>query len=513
MVNYLEILRLQHLGYSQRSMESATGSSRHTIREFIRRAKDNHISWPLPEDVTNGVIEELLYSERKRGASSWWKADYAQIHSELARSGVTLTLLWSEYCAGCHQEKETPYMYTQFCEKYRNWARVTKATMRITRKPGEVMEVDWAGTTIPYFDSVTGVASAAYLFVAALPCSGFTYAEACLDMKSENWQLCHSHAYTYFGGATRLLIPDNLKTGVTKNTRYETILNTSYQELAQHYGTAIVPARVRKPQDKGAVEGSVKYATTWITAALRNQKCFTLEEVQSAVSAKLEDLNDRPYQKRSGSRRLAFLEEEKEFLIPLPKEDYKPTQWKQATVGNDYLISDGKNKYSVPFNLIGEQVQIRLTRDMVEVYLKGGRVASHQRKGVWQRDPIVNPNHMPDQHREYLKYNSDDFTRWSRQIGTNTEKVVSYFLAAGTVPEQGYKFCASLTKLAERYGDRKLELACQQMIAYGTTPNIRLLTNLLKQKKQSANKPAETPKENHAITRGPSYYRKGGGEQ
>ena len=194
-----------------------------------------------------------------------------------------MTLLWNEYCASCHQAKTTPYMYTQFCEKYRHWARVTRATMRIQHKPGEAMQVDWAGTTIPYFDSVTAFESAAYLFVAVLPFSGFTYVEACGDMKSENWLLCHAHAYSYFGGSTRLLIPDNLKTGVTKNTRYETILNTSYQELAQHYNTAIVPTRVAKPQDKGAVEGGVRYSSTWITAALRNQKFFTLQEVQRAV--------------------------------------------------------------------------------------------------------------------------------------------------------------------------------------------------------------------------------------
>lgn len=186
------------------------------------------------------------------------------------------------------------------------------------------MQVDWAGTTIPYFDSVTGMESAAYLFVAVLPCGGYVYVEACGDMKSENWLLCHAHAYRFYGGVTRLLIPDNLKTGVTKNTRYETVLNTSYQELAQHYGTAILPARVRKPQDKGAVEGSVKFATTWITAALRNLKFFTLGEIQSALAEKLDELNDRPFQKRLGCRKSAFLEEERGFLLSRKTARAKP---------------------------------------------------------------------------------------------------------------------------------------------------------------------------------------------
>ncbi len=443
--------------------------------------------------------------------SSFVLPDFPYIHRELARSGVTLTLLWNEYCTSCHAAKTTPYMYTQFCEKYRRWARMTKATMRITHKPGEAMQVDWAGTTIAYFDSVTCTESAAYVFVAILPCSGYIFAEACADMKSENWLLCHVHAYNYFGGTTRLLIPDNLKTGVTKNTRYEIVLNTSYQELAQHYNTAIVPARVRKPQDKGAVEGSVKYATTWITAALRNQKFFTLQEVQSALYEKLNDLNERPFQKREGSRRDAFMNEEKEFLLPLPTIAYEPAIWKQVTVGNDYLISDGKNKYSVPFNLIGEQVQVRLTRDIVEIYLHGGRVASHPRKAVQQREPILNVNHMPDQHRKYLNYNANDFTFWAQEIGMNTARTVACFLKASTAPEQGYKACASLTKFAERYGAKRLEDACEQVLTYATTPNIRLISSLLKNKHVTPIPPREKPKESHAITRGAAYYSKGGG--
>ena len=453
---------------------------------------------------------------REGGAITPRRRGIRPVHVEREKRnihGVTLTLLWNEYCTTCHDQGQTPYMYTQFCEKYRRWARVTKATMRIQHKPGEAMQVDWAGTTIPYFDSVTGFESAAYLFVAVLPCSGFTYVEACGDMKSENWLLCHAHAYAYFGGSTRLIIPDNLKTGVTKNTRYETILNTSYQELAQHYNTAIVPTRVAKPQDKGAVEGGVRYASTWITAALRNQKFFTLQEVQRALAEKLDELNDRPFQKREGSRRSGYLNEEREFMQPLPLHPYEPAIWRQATVGNDYLISDGKNKYSVPFNLIGEQVQIRLTRDIVEIFLHGGRVASHPRKAVQQRDPIINTAHMPDQHRKYLNYNTEDFTRWGWEIGPNTGLVVEQFLEAGSVPEQGYKACASLTRLAERYGAKRLELACGQVLNHCATPSIRTISTFLKNRQELTPTPKEPPKENYAITRGPAYYSKGGGSK
>ena len=267
---------------------------------------------------------------------------------------------------------------------------------------------------------MTGEEHKAYLFVAALPCSSYIYAEACADMKIENWLMCHVHAYAYFGGVTRILVPDNLKTGVTVNTRYETQLNQSYQELAEYYGTAIVPARVRKPQDKGLVEKSVGFSTTWISAALRERKFFSIAEVQEAVAERLEYINTKPFQKRPGCRREAYLAEEKEFMLPLPKQPYEPSVWKQQVVGNDYLISDGMNKYSVPFDLIGEQVQIRLTCDLVEVYFKGSRMTSHKRLSKFSVQPIVKPEHMPDRHREYLHCNADEFRTWAKTIGKST---------------------------------------------------------------------------------------------
>mgnify|MGYP000460887775 FL=1 len=247
---------------------------------------------------------------------------------------------------------------------------------------------------------------------------------------------------------TRVLVPDNLKTGVTANTRYETQLNESYRELAEYYGTAIVPARVRKPQDKGLVERSVGFSTTWITAALRERKFFSFAEVKEAVAERLEVINTKPFQKRPGSRREAYLSEEKEFMLPLPKQPYVPSVWKQQTVGNDYLISDGMNKYSVPFDLIGEQVQIRLTKDLVEIYFKGSRMTSHKRLEKYSVQPVVKPEHMPANHREYLSCNADEFKKWAAAIGKSTEEIIKYFLSSGNVPEQGYKACASLTTVS-----------------------------------------------------------------
>ena len=314
MVDYREILRLDNLGYTKKDIASSVHSSRNTVSEVLTLAGNLHVCWPLDDDVTNQSLENLFYPGRNKDNEERLMPDYPKIHRELAKKGVTLTLLWTEYCLEASAAEKKPYMSTQFNDNYRKWARITKATMRIQHKPGDEMEVDWAGGTIDIYDEVTGEISPAYLFVAVLPCSLYVYAELCPNMKSDTFINCHVHAYTYFGGSTRLLIPDNLKAGVTKNTRYDTLIPRAYKEMADHYNTAIVPARVKHPDDKPNAEGSVKYATTWILAALRNYHFFSIEEAKTAVSEKLEELNLRPFKKRLGNRRSAFEDEEREFL-------------------------------------------------------------------------------------------------------------------------------------------------------------------------------------------------------
>ena len=516
MVDYREILRLSSdPENSQRRIELTLHSSRHSIREVQAAAKKAGIKWPLDESVSNEMLRDILFPEKTAKAVTYVMPDFADIHSELARPGVNLMLLWTEYCGRCEREGTTPYMYTQFCEKYRQWAQITKATMRIQHKPGDAMEVDWAGNTLDIQDPVTGEISKAYLFIAVLPCSGFAYAEAREDMRLESWLQCHAHAYSYFGGVTRLLIPDNLKTGVSANTRYETVLNRSYQELAEHYDTAIVPARVEHPKDKPHAEGTVRVASTWILAALRNERFFSIREEQAAVAEKLEELNDRPFQKREGSRRTAYLSEEQPYMRPLPNTDYEPAVWtSNLKVGSDYLVSDGLNKYSVPFDLIGETVNLRLTPNAVEVFYRGTRVAMHVRSRVALRDPILKPEHMTPEHRKYLSYNEDDFTAWGKSVGEHTAAVVLYFLTGGKEAEQGYKACASLTKLAERYGSARLEKACERLLSFSSTPSIRTLSTILKngQDKLPVEDSTATAKSSvqHGITRGADYFRKGG---
>ena len=487
MVNYREILRLHSLGTSQRSIAQQVQSSRDTVADIIKSAEATGISWPLGEDVTNEMIQELLFPGKYALACPYTQPDFPEIHNELAKKGVTLTLLWEEYCVKVRAADGIPYMYTQFCEKYRRWARITKATMRITHKPGDAVQVDWAGDPLYITDSVTGEMEPAYIFVAVLPCSWYTYAEVCSDMKTENWLLCHVHAFNYFGGVPRLLIPDNCKTAVSKNTRYETVLNKSYQELAEHYNVAIVPARVRKPDDKSAAEGSVRFVSTWITASLRDRKFFTIGEAK------------------------AFEQEEKEFLKPLPLYTYEPSVWVHPKVGYDYLVSDGVNKYSVPFDLIGEKVDVRLTKHIVEVFYKQTKVATHVRLDKPQRDPVVKPEHMPEAHRKYLGYNADEFAVWANGAGSSIAKTVQYFLNSGKEAEQGFKSCASLMKLEKRYGSKRLDDACERVLRLTSQPTVRNISVLCKSSAEKQPDYAHVKtRSGHGITRGAAYYNKGG---
>jgi len=512
-VDYREILRRHSLGDSIRAIALGVNSSRDTVSATLRAASAAGVEWPLDDDVSNGDIQDILFPGKYAYASPYTLPNFAKIHEALAKKGVTLTLLHTEYSAVVLASGGIPYQYTQFCEKYRRWARVTKATMRITHKPGDAMQVDWAGDPLYITDSVTGEQWPAFIFVAVLPCSWYTYAEACGDMKQENWLLCHVHAYEYFGGATRLLIPDNCKTATTVNNKYEVVLNRSYNELAEHYGTAIVPARVRKPDDKAAVEGTVRHVSTWITAALRDRKFFSLEEARRAVIEKLEELNSRPFQKKPGNRVTAYEEEEKAWMIPLPTVPFEPSTWSHPKVSTDYLISDGKNKYSVPYDLIGEHVDVRLTRNLVEVFFQGTRVALHVRLVAAQRDPVVKPEHMPEAHRRFLSYNEHDFTEWAASVGPNTLKIVRYFMQKGRAVEQGFKPCASLQKYAKQYGNERLEDACARALELSVQPSLRSISAFCTTpppKKDGDDSDAKAKVTSHGITRGASYFSKGG---
>jgi transposase len=317
--------------------------------------------------MSEEALKEALF--QKRPISLKCKIpDFEFIHQELAKNGVTLSLLWNEYCEQCRKEGSRPLMYTQFCHHYQGFAVQNKATLHIVHKPGERMDVDWAGDTAALMDNVSGGPIPVYIFVAVLPCSGYSYTEGFLNQTMESWISAHVHTYQFFGGVTKLLVPDNLKTGVEKADWYSPIINKTYHEMAEHYGTAVIPSGVRKPREKASVERAVGIVSTWIIASLRNRQFFSLWELNEAMGQKLADFNRKPFQKKPGSRESAFAEE-LPFLLPLPLKPFELSAWKIATVQLNYHIAADKMNYSVPYEYIKYKVDIRLTQNMVEVFL------------------------------------------------------------------------------------------------------------------------------------------------
>lgn len=509
MLNYREIIRLKSLGYSNLRVGNSCGSSRNTIAEVWKLAQDKELTWPIPNNLTNKDLSAILYPGRLTSQGRKLP-DYEYIYKELAKPGVTLSLLWSEYCEKCRHEGMIPYQHSQFSDKYHAYAASKKATLRITRKPGEIMEVDWVGNTLSVIDETTGEEIKAYVFVACLPCSLYSYAEAFPDMKSNHWIEAHVHAYSFFGGVTRILVPDNLKTGVIKNTSTELILNHSYHEMAEHYGTAIIPARPFTPRDKANAERTVGVIETWILAAIRNRKCFSFAEVNAVILEKLTEFNKKPFQKKKGSRFTAFEEEEKDFLMPLPASPYETAIWSKATIQPDYLIPVGNCKYSVPYEFIGKKIEVRTTEKTIEMFFHGQRIASHIRR-AYSQEPIYVPEHMPANHRQYLAYNSENFLKWGENIGDNALLVIKNFLYMHKIERQGYKSCVSLMRLADRYSTNRLEQACGTALTYTPSPSLKNIATILKNglDKVKVKPPSLQSDTSHGITRGAAYFRGG----
>jgi hypothetical protein len=426
----------------------------------------------------------------------------------MAKSGVTLSLLWVEYCEECRKNGDIPYKSTQFNKYYGDYVQKTNATMHINRKPGELMEVDWAGQTAEIIDTDTGEVIDAYVFVATLPYSGYSYVEAFLSQTQESWIAAHINAYGFFGGVARILVPDNLKTGVEKVTKSETIINKTYQEMAQHYGTAVIPARVKSPKDKSNVELSVGIISTWILAAIRNRQFLSLHELNEAIKEKLREFNAKPFQKKSGSRAVLF-ENEKIFMLPLPAYPFEMSVWKIATVSPGYHVNADNHHYSVPFEYIGQKVDIRLTRNTVEMFFEGDRICSHKREYNKQGQYTTNHSHMPPNHQQYIQWNGEKFIEEAEKTGDNTAAVIKIFLASAKEEKQSYKNCLSLLRLADKHSPEKLEAACEKALSYTPIPSIKTIQAVLKSSLINTEDDKPTPSAPiRGLTRGAEYYRR-----
>ncbi|PIC55922.1 transposase [Sporosarcina sp. P12(2017)] len=509
MVNCRKILELYFDGISQRTISSSTGHSRNTVSEVVRRAKKHGLE-SLNDTTTNRWLEELLFPEKQVSEKGYFPIEWEKVHKELQKKNVTLALLHYEYAAGAREGGKIPYAYRTFCEQYGKYARKYKLTMPIRRKPGEIMEVDWAGSTLHVTDRFTGERIPAYIFIATLPYSQFSYVEAFLDMKSPNWLSAHIRAYEYFDGVPETLVPDNLKTGVIKAQRIEPLLNEAYRELADYYRTIIVPSRVRKPKDKASVEGTVGFISRQIIASLRNYQCFHLEDLNKRIHEKLEEINEIDFQKRPGSRKKIFEEEEKSHLQPLPPNRYKLAEWKTAKVQLNYHIQVDRMYYSVPYEYVREQVDVRLSADLLEVYFKEVRIASHKRLCGEVGQFSTNTDHMPDNHRAYLEHTPENNQKWAESIGPFMERLVAYILKHN--PEKkALTILSSLRNVSTKHTKEELEAAIQTLLEISTNPTIPVLKGILDRRNKSKpkdNNPINRH-ENHGFTRGAKYF---GGE-
>ena len=507
MRNTREILRLRWgLKRSLRETARSCGVGASTVHDTMTRAIVAGLSWPLPDDLDDAALEARLYPPAPPGRDRALP-DLPKIYRELKRRGVTLELLWQEYR---QQHPEDGYGYSRFCDLYRAWRGQLDLVMRQEHRAGEKLFVDYAGMPVEIIDARTGEVRKHPVFVAALGASSLTYAEASEGQDERSWIEAHVHTYDYIGGVAAITVPDNLKAGVTTPDLYEPELNPAYREMAEHYGTTIIPARIRRPKDKAKVENAVQQVERWVLAPLRDQKFFSLAEANRAIWERLEWLNDRPFSKLEGSRRSLWLEIDRPALQPLPTRRFEIAEWKISVgVNIDYHVDFERHYYSVPYQLVGKRVDIRATAAMVEAFHNGHRVASHLRSRIRGRF-TTDRAHMPDSHRRYAQWSPSRLVRWAEKIGPHTAAVVQEVLRRKPHPEQGFRSCLGIIRLANRYTAERLELACRraQIIS---SPSYRSVESILKNGLESQSLPhrpeqSPAPPPEHENIRGASYY-------
>jgi transposase len=423
------------------------------------------------------------------------------VHEQLRRKGVTLQLLWQEY----RQTHPEGYQYSRFCELYERWAKTLEPVLRQVHEPGQKLFVDWAGQKVPIHQA-DGSVSPASLFVAVLGFSNLTYAQAFANEQLENWVAAHAQAFAFYGGVTRAVVPDNPKTAVIRPCRYEPVLQRSYQEMAAHYGTVILPARIKKPRDKAKAETGVQTAERQILAALRDHRFFSVGELNQAIGPLLEKLNAQPFQKLEGSRHSWFEAQEKDKLLALPAQPFELATWTKAKVNIDYHVVVDYHLYSVPYCLIHQVLEVRSTARTVELFHEGKRVAAHVRSDVPGKFTTLE-EHRPKSHQRYLEWTPSRLVEWARKTGPQCGKVVEHILQSKPHPEQGFRSCLGIIRLGKGVGPERLEAACGRALRFGACSyrSIKsILENGLEQQDQEPELPLHSP--GHENVRGQVYY-------
>jgi len=500
----LELLRLDaEQGLSVRQIAASLGLPRSTVADYLRRFRRTGLPWPLPAEVDEATLEARLFGAGREPPSERPLPDWATVHAEHKLPGVTRQLLWLEYKAA-HPDG---YQYTQFCAYYGRWLATIDPVLRQEYRAGERVFVDYAGQTMPVVDPATGEVRESQIFVGALGASHYLYVEATWSQRLPDWIAAHVRMYEDFGGVPTLTIPDNLKAGVQHACFYEPTLNPTYQDLAAHYATTILPTRPAAPQDKAKVETGVQLIERWVLAPLRNQVFFSLAELNQALAAQCRALNARPFQKLAGSRCTLFETLERPALRPLPATRYEYALWKKARVNIDYHVSVENHAYSVPYTLVRQQVDVRLTATTVEILHRGRRVAAHLRSSVRGRF-TTDPTHRPKAHQRHVEWTPSRVIAWGTSLGPTIGQLVQQLLESFPHPEQGYRACLGLFSLGKRYGPARLEAACARALHAGT-PRYRSVKSILvaglDRVSPDAQRTLVLPRE-HEHVRGPAYY-------
>jgi transposase len=480
-----EILRLKFdCKLTYRQIARSCGIGRSTASDYLKRFEDSSLAWPLPSDIDDTRLEQLLFpSARIDYSTKRAGLDWQYIHGELRRKGVTLMLLWQEY----KEQYPDGYQYSQFCHLYRQWAGRIDPVMRQEHRAGEKMFVDYAGQTMGIYDPTSKKTREAQIFIAVLGASNYTYAEATWTQKLPDWIGSHCRAYDYIGG-----VPE---------------VNPTYFDMARHYGTAIIPTRVAKPKDKAKVEVAVQIVERWILARLRNHEFFSLQQLNETIEKLLIKLNRKPFQKLPGSRRSMFEAVDKPALKPLPQQRYQYADWKKARVNIDYHIEVDRHYYSVPHQLIKKQIDVRITNTIIECFYKNRRVASHIRSHQQAHHTTVK-EHMPKSHQKMAEWTPDRFVRWAKKIGPQTAQLIMTVLSSRPHPQQGFRSALGILRLSKSYGDHRLEAACKRALMIGST-SYRSVASILKHgldQRPLAEQVKDKPAILHKNVRGSQYY-------
>lgn len=508
-----DVLRLKfEAGLSHEQIAAACKLSKGAVSKYTTLATSAGIGWPLPPGMEDAELEARLFPPAP-ARSRYVMPEFAYIHQELKRKGVTLWLLWEEYVL---QHPAGAYRYTQFCHHYEHFRESLKRSMRQTHRAGEKLFIDYCGQTVPIIDAASGEICCAQIFVAVLGASHYVYAEATWTQQLPDWIGSHVRTFEHLRSVPSLLVPDNLKSAIKRACRYEPEANSTYQEMACHYGSAILPARPAHPRDKAVAENGVLLVSRWILARLRNRQFFSLGELNAALRELLIELNQRPFKKLDGCRASAFESIDRPAMKPLPPTRYEYAEWKFATVGIDYHVEVYGHYYSVPQQLVRQKIEVRITATTIECFFKAKRLAAHARSSKRGAHSTI-AEHMPEAHRKHLQWTPGRLLTWALAIGPGTRDVVKWQLEHRPHPEQGYRSCLGLLQLCRRYSEARLEAACRRALTIGspTGKSVKsiLETNLDQHPElfpePSAGGDPHRPLPHHSNLRGADYFQQG----